>query len=210
MSAVVALWGSVTKCQTIHHLRHEQQWQATMTTHQLHRLPTTSVHKYMTISRKSGQTHYTICIVSFWHISGSNGKTESWCWLTLKRQCSNLTTQPTPWILALAYVWKWNDVFWKQPSIKTQLHIVSERQHNCSLYLETHKACREFYHEKSSQASIVKNLARPLLHTSKCKSTIQDPWEGDWVRFTEQRGKNEFSRLVLQQCYWLQMARNKT
>ncbi len=107
-------------------------------------------------------------------------------------------------------MWKWNDVFRKQPSIKTQLHIVSERQHNCSLYLETQKACREFYHEKSSQASIVKNLARPLYHRLKCKSTIQNPWEGDWVRFTEQRGKMSSLRLVLQQCYWLQMARNKT
>ncbi len=138
--------------------------------------------------------------MSFWHISGSNGKTESWCWLTLKSQCSNLTTQPTPWILALAYVWKWNDVFWRQPSIKTQLHIVSERQHNCSLYLETQKARREFYNEKSSQASIVKNLARPLLHTLKCKSTMQNPWEGNWVSFTEQRGKMSSLRLVLQQC----------
>ncbi len=37
------------------------------------------------LPKTSGETIYKICILSFCHISRSTGKTQSWCWLALKR-----------------------------------------------------------------------------------------------------------------------------
>ncbi len=37
------------------------------------------------LHKTSGKTLYKTCILSFCHISRSTGKTQSWCWLALKR-----------------------------------------------------------------------------------------------------------------------------
>jgi hypothetical protein len=65
-------------------LHHKSQWQAAMTTHWLHQFWTVGLDKHISIHPKSWVNCYT-CILSFCHISGSNGKTQSWCWLALER-----------------------------------------------------------------------------------------------------------------------------
>ncbi len=41
------------------HLHHEQQWQATMTTHWVHQLPTVGVDKHIIIFPRTWANHYT-------------------------------------------------------------------------------------------------------------------------------------------------------
>ncbi len=92
MSAVITIWVSLTKCQTINHLHHALQWLAAMTHHWLYQLPMVGVDKY-TIS--AWAKHYAICVLNFSHISKSVWNTHSWCWLALKKHQSCGNDMPT-------------------------------------------------------------------------------------------------------------------
>ncbi len=78
----------VTHKMSDQHLHHEQQQQADMTSHWLHQLLTLGVDRNIIICLKFQVNRCTnICLLRFCHISGSNGKTQSWYWVALNR-CS--------------------------------------------------------------------------------------------------------------------------
>ncbi len=86
MNVVITLWELLTKCQTITFIMNKKRW-AAMTPQWIHKLLTVGVHKDIIINQKFQANHYTN-ILSFCLISRSNGKAQSWCWLTPKRYSS--------------------------------------------------------------------------------------------------------------------------
>ncbi len=74
---VTTLWVLLTKYQT--HLHHAWQW-LTSNPHQLHLLPTVGVDKCS--GKQLSKNLHPGFLLHFW----IDGKTQSWCWLALRRQ----------------------------------------------------------------------------------------------------------------------------
>jgi len=74
-----------------HRLHHEQQWLIAIIPHWLHQPLRVGIDKSMIIRSNIKGNPTKICILCSWHISRSNGKTQSWCCLALKRDsyCKN-------------------------------------------------------------------------------------------------------------------------
>jgi hypothetical protein len=74
-----------------HHLHHEQQWLIAIIPHWLHQPLRVGIVKSMIIRSNIKGNPTKICIHCSWRISRSNGKTQSWCCLALRRDsyCKN-------------------------------------------------------------------------------------------------------------------------
>jgi hypothetical protein len=79
------IWSYASHSQSIR-TSPEQHWLAAITTHWLHQLPTVGVDKDILLCQKCMLNNYNeIHILTFCHISRSNGKTWLWCQLALKK-----------------------------------------------------------------------------------------------------------------------------
>ncbi len=85
MSAVITLWGLLTKFQTITFITNssdELPGLPTMT----HQLLTVGVDKYAITFPEFWEKYHTNPCLEFLLHSRSNRKTQSWCWIPLKKQ----------------------------------------------------------------------------------------------------------------------------
>jgi hypothetical protein len=79
--------GGLLQCLVaIHHLHHELQGQAATTTHWLHQLTIGAIYKDRIIHSKCGQTFIQTLHTEFLLHFHQDKKTQSWCWLAIKRQ----------------------------------------------------------------------------------------------------------------------------